>query len=84
MSTIIATSTDLEALAATNPAEHSKFVALLRASLTTRTNVAVYPEGYDSTLTEGQAGYVPPVWQDVSTPETAARFGFTAEELAAL
>lgn len=83
MSTI-ATRQDLDAIAATNPAEHSRFLSLLRASLTSRIDVAEYPEGYDSTLTEGQAGYVPPAWQEVSTPETAARFGFTAEGLAAL
>lgn len=81
---IIATRQDLDALAATNPAEHSRFLSLLRASLTSRIDVAEYPEGYDSTMTEGQAGYVPPVWQDVSTPETVARFGFTPQELAAL
>lgn len=84
MSSIIATRTDLDALAVTNPAEHTKFVALLRASLTARTNVAEYPEDYDSTLTDGQNGYIPPVWQEVPTPELAARFGFTADELAAL
>ena len=81
---IIATRQDLDAIAATDTVEHSKFIALLRASLVTRINVAEYPDGYDSTMTEGQAGYVPPVWQDVSTPETVARFGFTPQELAAL
>ena len=81
---IIATRQDLDAIAATNPAEHARFISLLRASLTSRIDVAEYPEGYDSTLAEGQDGYIPPVWQEVSTPETAAHFGFTAEELAAL
>mgnify|MGYP003589273867 CR=1 FL=1 len=81
---IISTRQDLDAIAATDPVEHARFISLLRASLTSRIDVAEYPEGYDSTLTDGQDGYIPPVWQDVSTPETAARFGFTAEELAAL
>lgn len=81
---IIATRQDLDAIAATDPVEHSKFIALLRASLVTRINVAEYPEGYDSTLTDGQNGYIPPVWHDVPTPELATRFGFTAEELAAI
>ena len=81
---IIATRQDLDSIAATNPAEHSRFLSLLRASLTSRIDVAEYPEGYDSTLTDGQDGYIPHVWQEVSTPETAAHFGFTAEELAAL
>lgn len=81
---IIATRQDLDAIAATNPAEHARFISLLRASLTSRIDVAEYPEGYDSTLTEGQAGYVPPVWQDVPSPELASRFGFTAQELATL
>ena len=81
---IIATRQDLDAIATNNPEEHARFLSLIRASLTTRINAAEYPKGYDSTLTDGQDGYIPPVWKEVSTPETAARFGFTAEELAAL
>lgn len=84
MNTIIATRSDLDALATSAPAEHAAFLALLRASLTTRTDVQAYPEGYDHTLTPEAPGYLTPIYEDRPTPELAARFGFTPEQLADL
>ena len=81
---IIATRQDLDAIAATNPAEHARFISLLRASLTTRTDVREYPEGYDHSLTPSSTGYIAPIFEDRPTPELAAHFGFTSEELAAI
>ena len=81
---IIATRQDLDSISTTDPAEYARFIALLRASLTTRTDVREYPEGYDHTLAPDATGYLAPIFEDRSTPEFAARFGFTAEELATL
>ena len=81
---IIATRQDLDAIATNNPEEHARFLSLLRASLTTRTDVREYPDGYDHSLTPNSAGYLTPIFEDRPTPELAARFGFTVQELAAI
>lgn len=83
MTHVIATRRDLDALAVTNPEEHARFVALLQASLVTCVDTQVYPEGYDRMLAPSSAGYLAPIQEDRSTPESAARFGFTPEELTA-
>ena len=76
----INTRADLDSLAGTP--EHAAFVAMLKGSMTMRTNVAVYPEGY------GQPGYagtaVEPVWEDTEDLSTIGRFGFTKDEIQAL
>lgn len=82
MTPIIATRADLDALALTDPAAHAAFLRSLRASLTTTLDVAEYPDDYDRTLTPADAGYIAPVIEVRATPETAARFGYTPEELA--
>lgn len=33
------------------------------ATITVRYDDAVYPDGYDSSLTEGDSGYIEPVWR---------------------
>ena len=81
MTRIIATRRDLDALAVTDPEEHARFVALLQASLVTRVDTQVYPEGYDRLLAPDSAGYLAPIYENRSTPEIAAQFGFTPEEL---
>ena len=81
---IIATRQDLDSISTTDPAEYARFIALLRASLTTRTDVREYPEGYDHSLAPGATCYIAPIFEDRPTPELAARLGFTAQELAAI
>lgn len=83
MTPIIATRADLDALALADPVAHAEFVRSLRASLTTPCDVAEYPDDYDRTLPPADAGYIAPVIELRATPETAARFGFTPETLAA-
>lgn len=75
----IATRSDLETLRGT-PA-YNQFLDLLRGTLTTRTDVQVYPAGYDSSLQIGSLGYLPPVWEERPTPEVAAKYGLTPQEL---
>ena len=79
---IIATRQDLDSISMTDPSEHARFIALLRASLVTRTDICEYPEGYDHTLAPDATGYLAPIFEDRSTPELAARFGFAPEGLA--
>jgi hypothetical protein len=79
MTPIIATRADLDTLQGT-PA-HDQFLAFLRGTLTTRANTQAYPDGYDSQLQPGDAGYLPPIWLDMPDSSVAARYGFTPEEL---
>jgi len=79
MTPIIATRSDLDALKGTSA--YDQFLAFLRGTLTTRVNAQAYPDGYDSQLQPGDAGYLPPLWQDIPNSSVAARFGFTPEEL---
>lgn len=78
---IISTRADLDALALSDPAAHAAFINQLRASLATLTDVSEYPAGYDRSTPPGAPGYIEPVIEDRDTPETAARFGFTPEDL---
>ena len=81
MTPIIATRVDLDALAITDPAAHAEFLDRLRASLTTTRDVAEYPDDYDRATAADAKSYIAPKPVTVSTPETAARFGFTAKDL---
>jgi len=79
MTTIIATRADLDSLKGT-PA-YDQFLEFLRGTLTNRVNGQVYPDGYDSRLQPGDDGYLAPIFVGQSSPETAAKYGFTPEEL---
>jgi len=80
MNPTIATRADLDACRGT--AAYDQFLTYLRGTLSRRTNTQTYPDQYDSSLQPGAAGYLPPIWVDVPDPSTAARFGFTPEQLA--
>lgn len=71
---------DLDSLAGTS--EHAAFIALLKGSMTRRTNVAIYPEGYGQTGYEGPA--IESVWEDTEDLSTIERFGFTKAEILGL
>lgn len=77
---IINTRADLEALKGSG--EYRSALLQLKASMTTRVDAAVYPEGY------GQPGYegepVATVWQEVETLEAIERLGFSKSEFIAL
>ena len=79
MKPIIATRADLETLRGT-PA-YDEFIAFLRGTLTTRSNIQVYPDGYDTRLQEGDLGYLPPIYEDRPSPDLAAGYGFTPTQL---
>ena len=81
MSNIINTRADLDALAVSDPESHAAFLGQLRASLVTRYDATEYPDGYDRTLLPEAPGYIAPAYEVRDTPETAASFGFTPEEL---
>ncbi len=70
---IINSRADLDALAGT-PA-HLDALRALAGSMTTSTDMAIYPEGY------GQPGYagpsIEPDWHEVETLGTIERFAFT-------
>jgi hypothetical protein len=76
----INTRADLDSLAGTQA--HADFIALLKGSMTTRTNVAVYPEGYGEAGYEGPA--IDPVWEDGEDLRSIERFGFTKAEIVGL
>ena len=79
-SPLVNTRADLDSIAGTP--EHAAFITALKGSITQRSNVAVYPEGY------GQLGYagpaIDPVWVDSEDLSTIERFGFTKAEILAL
>ena len=79
-SSVINSREDLDAIRGTP--QHAVFMRYLAGTLTTKTDVAVHPADY------GQPGYtgpvIAPVWQEVDSPATAARFGFTPEEVRTL
>lgn len=70
---------DLDAISGT--AEFAERIRALAGSMSIRTNIAVYPEGY------GEPGYegpdVEPVWDDVEDLTTIERLGFTKAEILA-
>lgn len=76
---VIHTRADLDAIAGTP--EHTEFMRYLKGSVTKRVNTAVYPEEYDSTLNEGDEGYVAPAWEEQENLNEITRFGFTKEEI---
>ena len=81
MKYILNSRADLDALALSDLAAHAAFIDRLRASLITPTDVAEYPADYDRATLPGAPGYIAPVIEQRATPETAARFGFTPEDL---
>ena len=81
MNYILNSRADLDALALSDLAAHAAFIDRLRASLITPTDVAEYPEDYDRATPPSAPGYIEPLIENRATPETAARFGFTPEDL---
>lgn len=59
---------------------YDQFMAYLRGTMTHRVNTAVYPDGYDGTLSEGAEGYIAPIWVDVEDLTTITKYGFTKED----
>ena len=82
MTPIINTRADLDALTGT-PA-HADFIAFLKGSLNRKADVRVYPDNYDRTLKDGDAGYLAPTLGDVPDDIVAQRYGFTRDQLLAL
>jgi hypothetical protein len=76
---VIQTRADLDAAQGTE--EYSKFIQLLKGSLTKKVCTTIYPEGYDDKLTEEDEGFIPLVFEDVENLEEITRFGFTKEEI---
>lgn len=76
MKIIVQTAADLDALLQSDPQGYRDQLTAILGSSRIRTNQAVYPEGYDSTLTEGDEGYVAPLWVEVDDVATLARLGF--------
>ena len=77
---IVNTRSDLEVISGT--AEYLSTMTALKASMTTRIDATVYPDGY------GQSGYngdhIEPVWQEIESLETIERLGFKKNEFLAL
>lgn len=73
---IVQTADDLAALRAQNPAAYRQQLDALIGGSRIRTNQAEYPEGYDSSLEEGQPGYVAPEWVEVDDLSALSRLGF--------
>jgi len=81
---IVQTAADLDALQQADPHGYREQLTAILGSARIRTNQAEYPEDYDSTLTEGDEGYIAPLWVEVDDGATLARLGFesrTAVEL---
>lgn len=74
---LINTIEDLQA--ATNSQEQSAFLTGLLNDYVTFDD-AVYPEGYDRTLQEGDEGYVAPVIRREWNAGAAASWGFSSRE----
>lgn len=73
---IVQTADDLAALRAQNPTAYRHQLEELIGGSRIRTNQAEYPEGYDSSLEEGQPGYVAPEWVEVDDLSALTRLGF--------
>lgn len=80
MRVIVQTQADLNALRDTDPTAYRDQLTAILGSCVIRTNAAEYPEDYDSTLQEGDAGYIAPVWMDMDDVATLARLGFQSRE----
>ncbi|WP_114794232.1 hypothetical protein [Vibrio cholerae] len=52
--------------------------ALKFATITVRHDRAVYPDGYDISLKDGDEGYIEPLWEEETAIDQAVmkRFGF--------
>ncbi|BCK29996.1 hypothetical protein [Vibrio cholerae] len=52
--------------------------ALTFATITVRHDRAVYPDGYDTSLKDGDQGYIEPLWEEKTVIDQAVmkRFGF--------
>lgn len=70
------TRADLDAIAGTP--EHTRFMTLLKGSMTRRVNTQTYPEGYGTPGYEGPA--LEPVWQVVPDHTLIAHYGFVATD----
>lgn len=81
---IINSRTDLDALAASDPAAHAAFLASLKGSLTKMADIQEYPADYNRNLKPGDDGYLEPLPTEVEDDSVAARFGFTRAELLSL
>ncbi|MBI1175683.1 MAG: hypothetical protein GC139_10535 [Sideroxydans sp.] len=81
---VIATRQDFDLARVDNPELYAEFVAALKGSLISTADTQVYPAGYDSTLKDGDAGYVAPIISQVEDLSTIERFGFTKAEVLAL
>lgn len=79
MPAIINTRTDLEALKGS--AAYRDAMERLKASMTTRADGALYPDGYGSPGYSGPT--VEPAWEDLETLDTIERLGFTKDEFLA-
>ena len=80
MTVITQTSTDLASLAVKdNDSYRDQLIAILGASKI-MTNQAEYPEDYDNTLTDGDDGYVAPMWVEIYDEATLIRHGFANRE----
>ncbi len=78
---IVNTRADLDALRSSNPVAHEAFIANLKGSLTRLTDIREYPAGYDRNLQSGDEGYLAPQIGEVPDDTTAARFGYSREQL---
>jgi hypothetical protein len=74
---IINTAADLQT-AAPSPERTAFLTALLNDYVTF--DDAVYPEGYDRELKEGDEGYVPPVLRQEWNASAAAAWGFNSRQ----
>lgn len=73
------TRADLDALR--GAPSYDAAMAALHGSLTTKVNVAVYPDGYGQPDYDGPA--IDPVWQEQENLESITKLGFTKDEFAA-
>ncbi len=71
---------DLDAIQETNPQAYADFMLKLKGTMSRRTNVAVYPEGYGQPDYTGPA--IDPIWEDVEDLSVIESFGFTAADFA--
>lgn len=76
MKTIINTREDLDAIAGT--LEHSKFMNMLKGSMTRKQNIQVYPEGYNQPDYDGEK--LEPIWENVEDLSIIQRFGFSKSD----
>ena len=76
MKIIVQTATDLNALMRDDPAAYREQLKAIIGSTRILTNQADYPEDYDSTLVQGDDGYIAPQWVEIDDVATLRRLGF--------